>query len=51
MFWRDFGLSWARFAFFRSLLKAFLRPNLPPGTAAAWRTILGYCGSCYKPAA
>ena len=24
------------------------RPNLPPGTAAAWRNILGYCGSCYR---
>ncbi|CAK9102503.1 Retrovirus-related Pol polyprotein from transposon TNT 1-94 [Durusdinium trenchii] len=23
-------------------------PNLPPGTAAAWRNILGYCGSCYR---
>ena len=24
------------------------RPTLPPGTAAAWRQILSYCGSCYK---
>ncbi|CAK9102504.1 Retrovirus-related Pol polyprotein from transposon TNT 1-94 [Durusdinium trenchii] len=23
-------------------------PNLPPGTAAAWRQMLSYCGSCYK---
>eukprot|EP00435_Cladocopium_sp_Y103_P041624 s702_g11.t1 len=23
-------------------------PDLPPGTGAAWRQILTYCGSCYK---
>lgn len=25
-----------------------LRPNLPPGTAAAWRKLLSYTGSCYR---
>ena len=24
------------------------RPNLPPGTAAAWRKLLSYTGSCYR---
>ena len=23
-------------------------PALPPGSAAAWRTMLSYCGSCYR---
>lgn len=23
-------------------------PNLPPGTPAAWRNLLSYCGSCYR---
>lgn len=23
-------------------------PNLPPGTNAAWKTMLSYCGSCYR---